>query len=114
MEEKKAKAHMKFVRISPRKVVIVCDLIRGKDTATAKAILKQTPKAAAELMLKLLASAVANAEFNHNMDSEKLYVAETYADPGPIIKRIMPRARGRAHRINKRTSHITIVLAEKE
>ena len=109
-----AKAHMKYARISPRKVVIVCDLIRGKDTKTAKAILMQTPKAAAELMLKLLGSAVANAENNHNMDPDNLYVSETYANPGPILKRIRPRARGRAHRINKRTSHITIVVAEKE
>ena len=109
-----AKAHMKYARISPRKVVIVCDLIRGKDTKTAKAILAQTPKAASELMLKLLSSAVANAENNHNMDPDNLYVSETYANPGPILKRIRPVARGRAHRINKRTSHITIVVAEKE
>ena len=109
-----AKAHIKYARISPRKVLIVCDIIRGKDTKTAKAILMQTPKAAAELMLKLLSSAVANAENNHNMDPDNLYVSETYATPGPILKRIRPQARGRAYRINKRTSHITIVVAEKE
>ena len=109
-----AKAHMKYARISPRKVKIVCDLIRGKDTKTAKAILMQTPKAAAELMLKLLNSAVANAENNHEMDPDILYVSETYANPGPILKRIRPQARGRAYRIKKRTSHITIVVAEKE
>jgi len=109
-----AKAHMKYARISPRKVIIVCDLIRGKDTKTAKAILAQTPKAAAELMLKLLNSAVANAENNHNLDPDNLIVSETYATPGPILKRIRPQARGRAYRINKRTSHITIVVAEKE
>ena len=109
-----ATAHMKFARISPRKVVIVCDLIRGKDTKTAKAILAQTPKAAAELMLKLLNSAVANAENNNNLDPDNLYVSDTYANPGPILKRISPQARGRAFRINKRTSHITIVVAEKE
>ena len=116
MEEKEllAKAHIKYARISPRKVVIVCDLIRGKDTKTAKAILAQTPKAAAALMLKLLSSAVANAENNLHMDPDALYVAETYATPGPILKRIRPAARGRAHRINKRTSHITIAVAEKE
>ena len=117
MEEKEqmeAIAQMKYARISPRKVGIVCDLIRGKDTKTAKAILQQTPKAAAELMLKLLASAVANAENNKDMDPDELYVSETYANPGPILKRITPAARGRAHRINKRTSHITIVVAEKE
>ena len=109
-----AKAHAKYVRISPRKVKIVCDLIRGKDTKTAKAILMQTPKAAAELMLKLLNSAVANAENNHDMDPDNLYVSQTYANPGPILKRIRPQARGRAYRINKRTSHITIVVAEME
>ena len=109
-----AKAHMKYARISPRKVIIVCDLIRGKDTKTAKAILTQTPKAAAELMLKLLNSAVSNAENNHNLDPDNLIVSETYATPGPILKRIRPQARGRAYRINKRTSHITIVVAEKE
>jgi large subunit ribosomal protein L22 len=109
-----AKAHLKYARISPRKVQIVCDLIRGKDAKTAQAILMATPKAASELMLKLLKSAVSNAENNHNMDPEKLYVSETYANPGPILKRFMPRAQGRAYRINKRTSHITIVVAEKD
>jgi len=109
-----AKAHLKYARISPRKVKIVCDLIRGKDTTTAKAILMQTPKAASELMIKLLNSAVANAENNHDMDPDNLYVSATFANPGPIIKRIRPVSRGRAHRINKRTSHITIVVAEKE
>jgi large subunit ribosomal protein L22 len=109
-----AKAHLKYARISPRKVKIVCDLIRGKDTKTAQAILMQTPKAASELMLKLLKSAVANAENNHNLDPDNLFVSETYANPGPIIKRMMPRAQGRGFRINKRTSHITIVVKEKE
>jgi len=109
-----AKAHIKYARISPRKVKIVCDLIRGKDAKTAKALLVQTPKAASELMLKLLNSAVANAENNHEMDPDNLYVSETYANPGPILKRIRAVGRGRAHRINKRTSHITIVVAEKE
>jgi len=109
-----AKAHLKYARISPRKVKIVCDLIRGKDTKTAKAILMQTPKAASELMIKLLNSAVANAENNHDMDPDNLFVSETYANPGPILKRIRPVSRGRAYRINKRTSHITIVVSEKE
>ena len=109
-----AKAHIKYARISPRKVKIVCDLIRGKDTKTAKAILMQTPKAASELMLKLLNSAVANAENNHDMDPDNLYISQTFANPGPILKRIMPQARGRAFRINKRSSHITIVVSEKE
>jgi len=114
MAVKVAKAHTKYIRISPRKVKIVCDLIRGKDTQTAKAILMQTPKSASEVLLKLLNSAVANAENNHEMDPDNLYVSETYANPGPILKRIRPVSRGRAHRINKRTSHITIVVAEKE
>ncbi|MBR5479048.1 MAG: 50S ribosomal protein L22 [Clostridia bacterium] len=108
-----AKAHLRYARISPRKVKIVVDLIRGKDIAAATAILVNTPNAASELVLKLLKSAVANAEANHNMDVEKLYVSQVFACPGPILKRIMPRAQGRAFRINKRTSHITIAVAEK-
>ena len=109
-----AKAVLRYVRISPRKVGILCDLIRGKSVNQAVAILSTTPKAASEPLLKLVKSAAANAENNHNMDPEKLYVAETHADPGPIIKRFMPRAQGRAYRINKRTSHVTVVLKEKE
>lgn len=108
-----AKAHLKFARISPRKVKIVCDLIRGKDVDTAMAILMATPKAASEPMIKLLKSAVANAENNFGLEHEKLYVSETYANPGPILKRGMPRAQGRMYRINKRTSHITIAVAER-
>ena len=109
-----ARAQLNYCRIAPRKVKILCDLIRGKDIGTATAILAQTPKAGCEPMIKLLKSAAANAENNHNMDPEKLYVSETYANPGPILKRIRPRAQGRAFRINKRTSHITIVVKEKE
>ena len=109
-----ARAQLKYARISPRKVKIVCDLIRGKNVKAAKAILENTPKAASELMVKVLDSAVANAENNFGLDPEKLYVSATYADPGPILKRGMPRAQGRMYRINKRTSHITIVVAEKE
>ena len=108
-----AKAHARYLRISPRKVKIVADLIRGKDVATATAILLNTPKAASEPVLKLLKSAAANAENNHQMDPEKLYVSATYANPGPIIKRMRPRAQGRAFRINKRTSHITIAVSER-
>ena len=108
-----AKAILRYVRISPRKVGIVCDLIRGKSVAQATAILMATPKSASEPLLKLLKSAAANAENNHGMDPEKLYVAETFATGGPIIKRIMPRAQGRANRINKRTSHVTIVVKER-
>ena len=108
-----AKAYLKYLRISPRKVQIVADLIRGKDVGTAMAILMQTPKAASEPMMKLLKSAVANAENNHSMDVEKLYVSQVFTTPGPILKRIMPRAQGRAYRINKRTSHVTLAVAEK-
>ena len=109
-----AKATAKFVRVSPRKVAIVLDLIRGKDVRYAEAVLKHTPKAACEPLLKLLKSAMANAENNHDMDVSRLYVAECNATAGPILKRIRPRAQGRAFRINKRTSHITLVLKEKK
>ena len=109
-----AKAYLRYVRISPRKVQIVLDLIRGKDYKMAAAILKHTNKAAAQPLLKLLNSAAANAEHNFNMDKDNLYVAECYADPGPILKRIRPRAQGRAFRILKRTYHVTMVLKEKE
>ena len=108
-----ARAYLKHIRIAPRKVKIVCDLIRGKDVKNAAAILMNTPKAASEPVLKLLKSAAANAENNHQMDPEKLYVSTCYANPGPIIKRIRPRAQGRAFRINKRTSHITIAVSER-
>ena len=108
------KAHARYVRIAPRKVNIVCDLIRNKPAAVAMGIVKSTPKAASEILAKLLKSAMANAENNHHMDTSKLYVAAAFANEGPILKRIMPRAQGRAFRINKRTSHITIVLAEHE
>lgn len=108
-----AKAHLKYARISPRKVKIVLDLIRGKDVATAMAILKNTPKSASEYLTKLLRSAVANAENNFNMDASKLYVSECFVCPGPTLKRIMPRAQGRAYRILKRTSHVTIAVSEK-
>ena len=114
MEDKKvAQATLRYARISTRKVQIVCDLIRGKSVPEATAVLMATPKAASELMLKILKSAAANAENNHQMDPEKLYVSATYANPGPIIKRIRHRAQGRAFRINKRTSHITIAVSER-
>ena len=109
-----ARAHLKHARISPRKVGIICDLIRGKDVAVARGILENTPKAGSELLVKVLNSAVANAENNLGLDAENLYVSATYANPGPILKRGMPRAQGRMYRINKRTSHITVVVAEKE
>ena len=112
-ETRDAKAHLRYVRISPRKVKIVLDLIRGKDVGRAKGILKTTPKAASEYLYKLLNSAVANAENNHEMDASRLYVSECFVCPGPTLKRIRPRAQGRAFRINKRTSHITIAVKEK-
>ncbi len=111
---KEARAYLKYARISPRKVQIVLDLIRGKDTDTAMAILKNTPKAASEYLIKLLKSAVANAEHNFNMDSKNLYVSECFVCPGPTLKRMMPRAKGRGDRILKRTSHMTLVVKEKE
>ena len=109
-----SRAYLKYARISPRKVQIVLDLIRGKDAGTAMAILKNTPKSASEYLIKLLKSAVANAEHNFNMDVTKLYVSECFVCPGPTLKRIMPRAKGSADRILKRTSHVTLVLKEKE
>ena len=114
MESMEARAVLRTARIAPRKVKIVLDLIRGKDYELALATVKHTPKAASEYLEKLLKSAAANAENNHNMDKNNLYVAECYVCPGPIMKRIMPRAQGRAYRILKRTSHITVVLKEKE
>ena len=109
-----ARAYLKYARISPRKVEIVLDLIRNQDAEKAMAILKHTPKAACEDLQKLLKSAMANAENNMNMDVSRLYVAECFVCPGPILKRIRPRAQGRAYRINKRTSHVTLVLKERE
>ena len=109
-----ARAHLKYARISPRKVSVVLDLIRNQPVDKAKAILQYTPKAACEPLSKLLKSAVANAENNHNMDTSRLYVAECFACPGPILKRIRPRAQGRAFQIQKKTSHVTLVLKEKE
>ena len=109
-----ARAELRQVRISPRKVGIVLDLIRNKPVDLAMAILKHTPKAACEDLEKLLKSAIANAENNFNMDPEKLVVTQVFATPGPILKRMMPRAQGRAYRINKRTSHVTLAVAEKE
>ena len=109
----KAEATLKYARISSRKVKIVADLIKGKDIDEALAIVKYTPKASSEIIEKLSKSAIANAENNHNMAHEKLYVAEIYANQGPTLKRIRPAAKGSAVRIRKRTSHITIVLKER-
>ncbi|MBO4355589.1 MAG: 50S ribosomal protein L22 [Clostridia bacterium] len=109
-----ARAYLKYARISPRKVQIVLDLIRNKPVDLAIAILKNTPKSACEPVLKLLKSAVANAENNFEMDKNQLYVSECFVCPGPIMKRIRPRAQGRAFRVRKRSSHVTIVVKEKE
>ena len=115
MDEKKfARAEVNYVRISPRKVQIICDMIRGKDAKVAMALMKNTPKMGCEYMIKLLNSAMANAENNFEMDPEKLYVDTVYATGGPTLKRGRPRAQGRMYRINKRTSHITIVVAERD
>ena len=108
-----AKATLRYARISSRKVKIVADLIRGKKVDEALAIVKFTPKASSEIIEKLLKSAIANAENNHDMKHDKLYVAEIYANQGPTLKRIRPAAKGSAVRIRKRTSHVTIVLRER-
>ena len=109
-----ARAIVRNVRMTPRKIKLICDLIRGKDAGEAMAIIMNTPKAACEPMEKLLKSAIANAENNFNMDRNNLYVSECYVCPGPMLKRIRPRAQGRAYRILKRTSHVTLVVKEKE
>ncbi len=109
-----ARAYLKYTRIAPRKVQIVLDLIRNQPCDVALAILKHTPKAACEPLEKLLKSAMANAEHNHNMDKNNLYVAECFVSPGPTLKRMRPRAQGRAFTILKRTSHVTMVLKERE
>ena len=106
-------AKVKYVRMSPSKVRIVLDIIRGKSYAQAVAILENTPKSASEPIKKVLMSAAANAENNLGMSKDNLFVAACYADQGPTLKRVMPRAQGRAFRILKRTSHITVVLDAK-
>ena len=106
-------AHARYVRISSRKVKIVIDLIRGKSVDEALEILTYTPKAASPVVHKLLSSAAANAENNHEMNRKALYVAEVFANPGPTLKRYVARARGSASPILKRTSHISVVLDEK-
>lgn len=109
-----ARAYLRNARIAPRKVQIVLDLIRNKPVDIALATLDLTPKAASPMVAKLLKSAIANAENNHSMNKDNLVVAECYVTPGPIMKRIQPRSHGRAFRIYKRTSHITVVLKEEE
>ncbi|MBO6178096.1 MAG: 50S ribosomal protein L22 [Selenomonadaceae bacterium] len=107
-----AKAVAKYVRIAPRKVRVVMNLIRGKNIAEAFAILKFTPKAGSEVLTKVLKSAVANAENNFDMDSDRLYIKTAFVDEGPTLKRIHPRSRGQAFKILKRTSHITVIVDE--
>ena len=108
-----AKAVAKYIRIAPRKVRVVMNLIRGKSVAEAFAILKFTPKAGADVITKVLKSAVANAENNFDMNVDQLYVSSAYVDQGPTLKRIHPRSRGQAFSILKRTSHVTVIVSEK-
>jgi large subunit ribosomal protein L22 len=107
-------ATAKYVRVSPRKAGDVASLIRGKKVSEAKAILMLSPRAAAKLVGKVLDSAVANAENNNSLDADDLFVVQVYVNEGPIIKRFRPRAMGRASRIRKRTSHITVSVDEKK
>ena len=108
------RAQARYVRTSARKARLVCDHIRGKDVEQARAILSFTPRGAAKPWLKLLESAIANAEHNHELVGEELRIAAVHADEGPTLKRYRPRAMGRATRIRKRTSHLTITLTPKE
>ena len=110
----RADAKMRFVRQSPYKVRRVLDLVRGMPVEEAEVVLEHTQRRASEPILKTLRSAVANAEHNFALDREELFITEAFADEGPTYKRYRPRARGRATRINKRTSHITIVVADEE
>ena len=111
--DKRAKAVARYIRISPSKVRIVLDVIRGKDYLDAVAILKNMPNSAAEYVVKVLESAGANAENNLGLNKNDLYVAETFVDGGPSLKRFQPVSKGRAHAILKRTSHITVILDER-
>lgn len=109
-----AKAIARYVRISPRKARLVIDLIRGKQVGEAVSILRHTPRAASPIIEKVLNSAIANAEHNNDLDPNSLVVQEAYVNPGPTMKRFRPRAQGRASRINKRTSHITVVVGNNQ
>ncbi len=113
-KDQRPSAKLSYARVSVQKACFVLDAIRGKDVATAKAILAYSPRYASALIKKLLDSAVANAENNNGLNPDKLRVAECYANKGPTMKRVRPRAQGRAYRIEHRTSHITIVLDEKK
>ncbi|WP_315436762.1 50S ribosomal protein L22 [uncultured Selenomonas sp.] len=107
------KATAKYIRIAPRKVRIVMNLVRGKSVADALAILKFTPKVGADAVEKVLRSAVANAENNFDMDADRLFISSAFVDQGPTLKRIHPRSRGQAFKILKHTSHITVAVNEK-
>ncbi len=106
------RATLKFARISSRKIMIVADLIKGKNAVEALNILKFTSKAGSDILAKLLKSAISNAENNNSLSADNLVVSEVYANQGPTMKRLMPKAQGRGARIRKRTSHITVVLKE--
>ena len=110
--ERTARASARFVRETPQKARRVVDLIRGLPTTQAQAILRFSPQAASETVAKVLDSAVANAEHNHDLDPRALVVTEAYVDEGPTLKRFRPRAQGRGYRINKRTSHITVIVSD--
>ena len=112
-KDRRPSATLSYARVSSRKAGFVLDAIRGKDVNTAIGILTYNPRYASSLILKLVQSAVANAENNNGMDADKLYIEECYANQAPTMKRIRPRAQGRAYRILKRTSHITVVLNER-
>jgi large subunit ribosomal protein L22 len=109
-----ARAVARYIRVSPRKARVVIDLIRGKDVGEAQAILRFNARAAAEIVGKVLDSAVANAEHNLKIKPDTLFVSEAFVNEGPTLKRIRPRAMGRAFRINKRTSHVTVVVKQRE
>ena len=111
--ETRPSAKLSYARVSVQKACFVLDAIRGKDVQTALGILAYSPRYASSIIKKLLESAIANAENNNGMSSENLYIAECYANKGPTMKRVRPRAQGRAYRIEKRMSHITIVLDER-
>ncbi len=112
-KDKRPSAKLSYARVSVQKACFVLDAIRGKDVTTALAVLEYNPRYASGVIKKLLQSAIANAENNNGMNPENLYIAECYVNKGPTMKRIRPRAQGRAYRIEKRMSHITIVLDEK-
>lgn len=113
VQDTRPSAKLSYARVSVQKACFVLDAIRGKDVTTALAILEYNPRYASSITKKLLESAIANAENNNGMNIEKLYVAECYANKGPTMKRVKPRAQGRAYRIEKRMSHIIVVLEER-